>query len=117
LARRSAAFAIQCGRSRRPSRRDHSGRWWVLDEHPGQQRRLDFRRSGQPAIKLKTKGSVLDSILGYTVEDHVVHIHYYRPRGDNKEGWHNIEVTDFLGEKMRSRSISSTATQFLPRRW
>jgi myo-inositol-1-phosphate synthase len=35
--------------------------------------------------KLGTKGSVLDSILGYHVEDHVVDIRYYRPRGDDKE--------------------------------
>ena len=51
--------------------------------------------------KLKTKGSVLDSILGYPVEDHIVHIHYYRPRGDDKEAWDNIDVTGFLGQKMQ----------------
>ncbi len=30
------------------------------------------------ASKLDTKGSVLDSILGYDVEDHIVRIDYYR---------------------------------------
>ncbi len=51
--------------------------------------------------KLNTKATVLDSILGYPVEDHLVHIHYYRPRGDDKEAWDNIDVTGFLGQRMQ----------------
>jgi len=51
--------------------------------------------------KLNTKGTVLDSILGYPVEDHLVHIHYYRPRGDDKEAWDNIDVTGFMGQRMQ----------------
>ncbi len=51
--------------------------------------------------KLNTKGSVLDSILGYPVEDHIVDIRYYRPRGDDKEAWDNIDVTGFLGKRMQ----------------
>lgn len=51
--------------------------------------------------KLETKGSGLDEMLGYRVEDHVVHIHYYRPRGDNKEAWDNIDLVGFLGRKMQ----------------
>ncbi|MFT8246676.1 inositol-3-phosphate synthase [Roseomonas sp. BN140053] len=51
--------------------------------------------------KLKTKGSVLDSILGYKVEDHLVDIRYYRPRGDDKEAWDNIDISGFLGHKMQ----------------
>ncbi len=51
--------------------------------------------------KLATKGSVLDDILGYKVEDHVVQIHYYRPRGDDKEAWDNIDVSGFLGQRMQ----------------
>ncbi|MFS6755238.1 inositol-3-phosphate synthase, partial [Staphylococcus aureus] len=53
------------------------------------------------ASKLTTKGSVLDQILGYKVDSHVVHIHYYKPRGDNKEAWDNIDVEGFLGQKMQ----------------
>ena len=53
------------------------------------------------ASKVKTKSSVLDDILGYTVEDHIVDIRYYRPRGDNKEAWDNIDVTGFLGQSMQ----------------
>ncbi len=53
------------------------------------------------AAKLETKGSVLDDILGYHVEDHVVRIDYYRPRGDAKEAWDTIDLVGFLGEKMQ----------------
>ena len=53
------------------------------------------------ASKLTTKGSVLDDILGYPVEDHVCSIHYYRPRGDDKEAWDNIDVSGFLGQRMQ----------------
>jgi myo-inositol-1-phosphate synthase len=51
--------------------------------------------------KLNTKGSVLDDILGYPVEDHLVDIRYYKPRGDNKEAWDNIDLVGFLGQKMQ----------------
>ena len=51
--------------------------------------------------KLNTKGSVLDQMLGYPVEDHIVDIRYYRPRGDDKEAWDNIDVTGFLGQRMQ----------------
>jgi myo-inositol-1-phosphate synthase len=51
--------------------------------------------------KLGTKGSVLNDILGYPVEDHIVMIHYYRPRGDDKEAWDNIDLTGFMGQKMQ----------------
>lgn len=51
--------------------------------------------------KLGTKGSVLNQILGYPVEDHIVMIHYYRPRGDDKEAWDNIDLTGFMGQKMQ----------------
>jgi myo-inositol-1-phosphate synthase len=51
--------------------------------------------------KLGTKGRVLDSILGYPVEDHIVDIRYYRPRGDDKEAWDNIDISGFLGHRMQ----------------
>ena len=53
------------------------------------------------ASKLKTKSSVLEDILGYDVEDHIVDIKYYRPRGDNKEAWDNIDIAGFLGQQMQ----------------
>ncbi len=53
------------------------------------------------ASKVKTKSSLLDDILGYEVEDHIVDIRYYRPRKDNKEAWDNIDITGFLGQHMQ----------------
>jgi myo-inositol-1-phosphate synthase len=44
---------------------------------------------------------VLEDILGYDVEDHIVDIKYYRPRGDNKEAWDNIDISGFLGQQMQ----------------
>jgi myo-inositol-1-phosphate synthase len=53
------------------------------------------------ASKIKTKSSLLDDILGYEVQDHIVDIRYYRPRGDNKEAWDNIDLRGFLGQPMQ----------------
>ena len=53
------------------------------------------------ASKIDTKGSVLDDILGYEVPDHLVNINYYRPRGDSKEAWDNVDLIGFLGQKMQ----------------
>jgi myo-inositol-1-phosphate synthase len=53
------------------------------------------------ASKVKTKSSLLEDILGYAVEDHLVDIRYYRPRKDNKEAWDNIDLTGFLGQPMQ----------------
>ncbi len=51
--------------------------------------------------KVDTKKRVLDQILGYPVEDHIIDIRYYRPRGDDKEAWDNIDVTGFMGQRMQ----------------
>jgi myo-inositol-1-phosphate synthase len=51
--------------------------------------------------KVKTKSSVLEDILGYEIADHIVDIRYYRPRGDNKEAWDNIDISGFLGQPMQ----------------
>lgn len=56
---------------------------------------------GSNKTKVTSKRGVLDDILGYEVPDHQVHIHYYRPRGDAKEAWDNIDVQGFLGEGMQ----------------
>ncbi len=56
---------------------------------------------GSNKTKVTSKKGVLDQILGYEVPDHQVHIHYYRPRGDAKEAWDNIDVLGFLGEPMQ----------------
>jgi myo-inositol-1-phosphate synthase len=58
--------------------------------------------------KEESKKSVLDYILQpnlypdlYEKLCHVVRINYYPPRGDNKEGWDNIDVFGWLGYPMQ----------------
>jgi myo-inositol-1-phosphate synthase len=51
--------------------------------------------------KVASKASVLDSIVGYQVQNHQVHIHYYKPRGDSKEAWDNIDIVGFAGIPMQ----------------
>ena len=55
-----------------------------------------------------SKLGVLESILEpeehpdlYGDLDHVVRINYYRPRGDDKEGWDNIDIFGWLGYPMQ----------------
>jgi myo-inositol-1-phosphate synthase len=58
--------------------------------------------------KEESKLSVLEQILQpdahpelYKDFSHVVRINYYPPRGDNKEGWDNIDIFGWLGYKMQ----------------
>ena len=58
--------------------------------------------------KEESKKSVLDYILQpdlypdlYKDLCHVVRINYYPPRGDNKEGWDNIDIFGWLGYPMQ----------------
>jgi myo-inositol-1-phosphate synthase len=53
--------------------------------------------------KIRQKGVVLDRALGYHVQDHIVHIDYYSPRGDNKEANDIIDFNGFLDEEMSMR--------------
>jgi len=55
-----------------------------------------------------SKGSVLDSIFQddlypelYGDYYHKIRIEYYPPRGDAKEGWDNIDIKGWLGQKMQ----------------
>jgi len=55
-----------------------------------------------------TKLGVIDHILEphlypdlYGNVSHVVRINYYPPRGDNKEGWDNIDIVGWLGYPMQ----------------
>jgi myo-inositol-1-phosphate synthase len=57
--------------------------------------------------KEESKLSVLDGILQpelypslYGNFHHKVRINYYRPRGDNKESWDNIDIVGWLGYQM-----------------
>lgn len=53
--------------------------------------------------KITSKSAVLDSIVGYKVPNHQVHIHYYKPRGDAKEAWDNIDIVGFGGVPMQMK--------------
>jgi myo-inositol-1-phosphate synthase len=55
-----------------------------------------------------SKLSVLEQILEperypdlYKDLQHKVSIHYYKPRGDNKEGWDNIDIVGWMGYPMQ----------------
>lgn len=74
---------------------------WYSTNILGNRDGLALSNEDSLASKIKTKSSVLDDILGYDVEDHIVDIRYYRPRGDNKEAWDNIDITGFLGQRMQ----------------
>ena len=58
--------------------------------------------------KEMTKLGVLDQIMQpdlypelYGKVHHVVRINYYPPRGDNKEGWDNIDIFGWMGYQMQ----------------
>lgn len=53
--------------------------------------------------KIESKRAALTEILGYEDLDHQVHIHYYRPRGDAKEAWDNIDLEGWFGIKMQMK--------------
>jgi myo-inositol-1-phosphate synthase len=63
---------------------------------------------GSFKTKEESKLSVLEHILQpkvypdlYSDFSHVVRINYYPPRGDNKEGWDNIDIFGWLGYPMQ----------------
>src|SRR5437870_678507 len=58
-----------------------------------------------------SKLSVLEQILEperypdlYRDLQHKVSIHYYKPRGDNKEGWDNIDIVGWMGYPMQIKA-------------
>ena len=74
---------------------------WFSTNILGNRDGFALSNAGSLASKVKTKSSLLDDILGYEVEDHIVDIRYYRPRGDNKEAWDNIDLVGFMGRQMQ----------------
>jgi myo-inositol-1-phosphate synthase len=74
---------------------------WFSTNILGNRDGLALSNADSLASKVKTKSSLLDDILGYEVEDHLVDIRYYKPRKDNKEAWDNIDLTGFLGQPMQ----------------
>jgi myo-inositol-1-phosphate synthase len=74
---------------------------WFSTNILGNRDGLALSNADSLASKVKTKSSLLDDILGYEVEDHIVDIRYYKPRGDNKEAWDNIDLIGFMGQPMQ----------------
>ena len=74
---------------------------WYSTNFLGNNDGLVLDAPGSNKTKVLSKSSVLDSIVGYHVENHQVHIHYYKPRGDQKEAWDNIDIVGFAGIQMQ----------------
>ena len=53
--------------------------------------------------KMEDKLGVLEPVLGYNNFTHIVDIHYYPPRGDNKEAWESIDFSGWLGMPMSAK--------------
>ena len=52
--------------------------------------------------KIRAKSKLLPEMLGYETHHHV-DIHFYPPRGDNKESWDAIDFEGFLGLPMQMK--------------
>jgi myo-inositol-1-phosphate synthase len=76
-------------------------RGWISANYLGNADGENLSHPEHAAEKLRNKLGVLDDILGYPVENHIVDIRYYRPRGDFKESWDNIDFTGFGGVPMQ----------------
>src|SRR5438067_594640 len=68
----------------------------VLDD-PGSFRTKEESKLG--ALEYILQPDVYPTLYGDL--DHVVRINYYPPRGDNKEGWDNIDIFGWLGYPMQ----------------
>jgi myo-inositol-1-phosphate synthase len=69
-----------------------------------------LNHSGAFESKKRTKSGVLDGIFNaeehpslYGDLSHQVYIHYYPPRGDEKESWDNIDIIGWLGYPMQMK--------------
>lgn len=76
-------------------------RGWISANYLGNADGENLSHPEHATEKLRNKLGVLDDILGYPVENHIVDIRYYRPRGDFKESWDNIDFTGFGGVPMQ----------------
>ena len=64
----------------------------------------DGRNLSDPSAcesKIVSKKKLLDKIMGYKIDNHIINIVYYPPRGDNKEAWDNIDLKGFLDMPMQ----------------
>jgi myo-inositol-1-phosphate synthase len=54
-------------------------------------------------VKKHDKTALLEEILGYSVESHLVDIRYYLPAGDDKEAWDAVDFTTWFGGRGQLR--------------
>ena len=81
----------------------------VLDQHSGQPGRRGAGRSRRASRPRRSRSSACWSTSSsrklypelYGNIFHKVRINYYPPRGDNKEGWDNIDIFGWLGYPMQ----------------
>jgi myo-inositol-1-phosphate synthase len=74
---------------------------WISANYLGNADGENLADPENAAEKLRNKKKVLEQILGYEVDSHIVDIRHYRPRGDFKEAWDNIDFTGFCGVPMQ----------------
>jgi myo-inositol-1-phosphate synthase len=74
---------------------------WISTNYLGNADGENLSHPEHAVEKLRNKAGVLNDILGYTVEDHIVDIRYYAPRGDFKESWDNVDFSGFCGIPMQ----------------
>jgi len=76
-------------------------RGWISANYLGNADGENLSHPEHAVEKLRNKTGVLNDILGYAVENHIVDIRYYGPRGDFKESWDNVDFTGFCGVPMQ----------------
>jgi myo-inositol-1-phosphate synthase len=86
---------------------------WISANYLGNADGENLSDPDNAADKLRNKAGVLDQILGYEVESHIVDIRYYRPRGDFKESWDNVDFTGFCGVPMQLKMNTQCADSVL----
>ncbi len=86
---------------------------WISANYLGNADGENLADPDNAAEKLRNKAGVLDQILGYPVDSHIVDIRYYRPRGDNKESWDSIDFNGFCGVPMQLKMNTFCADSVL----
>lgn len=86
---------------------------WISANYLGNADGENLSDPDNAAEKLRNKAGVLDQILGYKVESHIVDIRYYRPRGDFKESWDSVDFTGFCGVPMQLKMNTHCADSVL----
>ena len=71
----------------------------ILGNHDG----LVLQNAEYCVVKKRDKTDLLNPILGYQVDSHIVDINHYLPAGDEKEAWDAIDFEGWLGKRGKMR--------------